>query len=58
MPAHSRPKDGVLSHGHDGQVSRHPQLVKNSRICAGTGAVTVTGGLFFDIGTVTSRECR
>ena len=56
MPAHSGPKDGVLSHAYAAGI--HPQLVKNSRICAGTGAVTVTGGLFFDIGTVTSRECR
>jgi hypothetical protein len=24
----------------------------------GTGAVTLTGGLFLEIGTVTSRECK
>ena len=29
-----------------------------SRICAGTGAVTATGGLFLEIGTTISRECR
>ena len=27
-------------------------------MCGGTGASTFTGGLFFEIGTVTSRACR
>ena len=38
--------------------SIHPHCCRRSRMCAGTGAVTVTGGLFLKIGTVTSRECR
>jgi hypothetical protein len=33
-----------------------PQAASFSRMCPGTGAITVTGALFFEIGTVTSRE--
>ena len=36
----------------------HPHAVSASRMCAGTGAVTATGGLFLEIGTTISRECR
>lgn len=40
------------------ESSFQPHALSNSRICAGTGAVIVTGGLFFEIGTTTSRACR
>ena len=35
-----------------------PHALSISRICAGTGAVMTTGGLFLEIGTTISRECR
>ena len=37
---------------------RRPPARSSRRMCAGTGAVTFTGGLFLEIGTVTSRACR
>ena len=36
----------------------HPHALSRSRICAGAGATTRTGSLFFEIGITISRECR
>ena len=51
--------DGRDEPGHDENYSPfHPHVPSNSRICVGTGALTVTAGLFLKIGTVISRACR
>jgi hypothetical protein len=39
-------------------MSFHLHALSNSRMCGGTGAAIVTGGLFLEIGTTTSRACR
>src|ERR1700688_4786073 len=46
--------------GHDelGYSPFHPHVLSRSRKCAGAGATTRTGSLFFEIGITISRECR
>src|SRR6185437_11081782 len=53
-----RPRRARTNQGAALLISPQPHLLSASRICPGTGAVIATGGLFLEIGTTISRECR